>query len=130
MLDHIKSVAVVLLVTVLSYYVYNSDLYFLITEEIGYFPYMALTPLASISMLYLIPGKTARNLMILFCILVYVDIAGWVLSGLGHDVIETYLQAQNLAFAVEVWLLIPRGIKDKLYGVIRRFDIRRAFAAP
>ena len=119
--------AVVLCVTAGSYAVFNSDLFFILTDEIGLFPYYALTPFVSICLLYPIPGNLSRNLTVLFGILVAVCLVLWLLTGIGYDVIDEYLIIQNVAFAIEIMLMIPRGLMDGFIDTLHRSNIGRIF---
>ncbi len=128
MIHHrIMSIAVVLSVTAGSYAVFNSDLFFLIVDEIGLFLYYSLTPLTSIILLYKIPGTLSRNLTVLFGILVFICLILWLLTGFGNDVIDEFLLIQDVAFAVEILLMMPRGLINGFIGALRRLAHSRAF---
>lgn len=121
MIHHrIMSIAVVLAVTAGSYAVFNSYLFFLIVDEIGLFLYYSLTPLASIILLYSIPGTLSRNLTVLFGMLVFICLILWLLTGFGNDVIDEFLLIQDVAFAVEILLMIPRGVINGFINALRR----------
>ncbi len=124
------AISVVLFVTAGSYAAFNSDLFFLIVDEIGLFLYYSLTPLASIILLYKIPGTLSRNLTVLFGILVLICLILWLLTGLGNDVIDEYLLIQEVAFVVEILLMIPRGLINGFIGTLRRLAIGRDFESP
>lgn len=125
----LMSMAVVLCVTAGSYATFNSDLLFIITDEIGLFPYYALTPFASICLLYRIPGTLSRNLTVLFGILVAVCLVLWLLTGIGYDVIDEYLIIQDVAFIIEILLMVPRGLIDGLIETLYRSNLGGVFAA-
>jgi hypothetical protein len=123
------SMAVVLCVTAGSYATFNSDLFFIITDEIGLFPYYALTPFVSVCLLYFIPGSLSRNLTVLFSVLVGICLVLWLLAGVGYDVIDEYLLIQDVAFIIELILMAPRGLIDGLIETLRRTNLGGVFTA-
>ncbi len=125
----LMSMAVVLCVTAGSYAVFNSDWFFILIDRIGLFPYYALTPFTSICLLYAIPGTLSRNLTVLFSILVAVCLVLWFLTGVGYDVIDEYLIIQDVAFVIEIILMIPRGLVDGLIETLYRSNMGGVFAA-
>lgn len=125
----LMSMAVVLCVTAGSYAAFNSEWFFIITDEIGLFPYYALTPFASVCLLYFIPGALSKNLTVLFGILVAVCLVLWLLTGMGYDVIDEYLIIQDVAFVIEIILMVPRGLIDGLVDALRRTNLGTIFTA-
>lgn len=112
----------ILWVSGVSFGVYNSSLYDILVELIGYFAYISLTPLASIAILYMVKGRLCTVLMYLFFIQISVNITAWVVEGFGNNLTTQYDMTVTVLFVVEVALMYSRGVTDGIHRILCRHD--------
>jgi hypothetical protein len=120
----------VLLVTVASYCVYESDWYFPLEETLGYYGYQSLAPLLSVLILAKIKCRLSSCLMVLFCILVSGNLVFWYVEGLGNDVEAIYQQAVLAMFCIELALMFSKRLTNVVHGVVHRPKLDRDNSPP
>lgn len=110
--ERLAACAITLAVTVASYSLYFSDWYFPIVDTLGLYGYAALTPFASVCLLYYVPGRLAAQLVVLSCALVFVNIIGVLIGDVA------YQGVMLLAFAVQIWLMAGQRALNGIRGAI------------
>jgi hypothetical protein len=133
--DRFMCCAFVACVTAMTYQVLNTDAYFDVVDQIGFYGFASLPLVASLSLLWCIQGKLRNTLMSVYGLLVIVNIAFFYVEGLGQDVDQAFLICGLISFAIQCVLMLSTRITNfvhdgvaRAYGSIRQHGLARGAA--
>jgi hypothetical protein len=105
--------SVVTLVTAFSYALYHSPLYLYVYDLVGYWVYLSIAPMLSIGLLWLVRGRTAFALTVLFAGIVVTNFT-CLFMGLVVNMDVLYQYLVWIAFAIQIAILMSWRITDAI----------------